>query len=355
MYADDAVLISRTANGLQLLMDNFTSFMTEKHLKINLSKTLVMSCGKRKSRIKTHYIDGVCIERTSTFSYLGILFNSKGTWNSHINLCKLKFVKSVEAIFRFSQKIGKKPVREILKLYGSKCITGTCYGGALWGMSDITPLQTLENQFLRRLLAVPTSTATIILHRETDTPYISDLISVAALTLWHRIWTREETHFTRDIILDCLIQDYCKKISWLNYIYDILKECNLAANFKIPEAIQYFTRRELKKRLFENRATSRDMAQSTKTCITSYLEGPLFPGIQPYLIFTTNIQYRFYFTRLRLNTLHYQVAFPKMGKWSVNLPKCPCDGRSPQTTVHFLLFCHFYRDIRKKMSTSFYC
>lgn len=29
LYVDDAVLISRTANGLQSLMDNFTRFMTE--------------------------------------------------------------------------------------------------------------------------------------------------------------------------------------------------------------------------------------------------------------------------------------------------------------------------------------
>lgn len=57
---------------------------------------------------------------------------------------QIKIHRLSEAIFRFSQKIGSKPVREILKLYGSKCISGVCYDGALWGRSDFTVLQTLE-------------------------------------------------------------------------------------------------------------------------------------------------------------------------------------------------------------------
>lgn len=90
--------------------------------------------------------------------------------------------------------------------------------GALWGQTDTLPLQILANNFLRRLLAVPASTPFIILHRETGTPYIHDLITIAALNLWHHMWTREETRFTRDIILDCLSPDRCKKIPWLSIL-----------------------------------------------------------------------------------------------------------------------------------------
>lgn len=70
-------------------------------------------------------------------------------------------------------------------------------------------------------------------------------------------------------------------------------------------------------------------------------------GIQPYLFMVRNTQQRFYLTRLRFGTLHFLIAFPKMGEWCRKLLNCPCDGKSRQSTLHFLLFCNFYRDIRK--------
>lgn len=92
---------------------------------------------------------------------------------------------------------------------------------------------------------------------------------------------------------------------------------------------------------------SRDEVLRSKTTVSFYLEGPIAIGIQPYLVFIANVQHRFYLTRLRLNTLHYLFAFPKRGKWCANLPKCPCDGRSTQSTLLLLLFCNFYKESRK--------
>lgn len=38
LYADDAVLISRTGNGLQHVIEGFTAYMEDKNMKINLKK-----------------------------------------------------------------------------------------------------------------------------------------------------------------------------------------------------------------------------------------------------------------------------------------------------------------------------
>lgn len=259
LYADDAVLITRTANGLQCLIEKFTQFMTEKDLLLNLTKTFVMTCGKNRARTRQHHVGVVKINRVSSFTYLGLFFNRNGTWGTHIKVSNLKILRTIEGIFRFVSKIGNKPTREILALYRSKSITTACYGAAIWGRSNTTSLQIQENKFLKRLLSVPSSTPNYIVHRELFVPYISDLISMAGLILWHGIWTKEETKFTKDIILDCLALDNCRKIPWLEYIYTLLKGCKVTLDRKEPSHIQDYSKKKLKLRFISSMELVREV------------------------------------------------------------------------------------------------
>ena len=52
LYADDTVLLSETANGLQNLLDNFEKYCDEWKLKVNINKTKVVVFSKRKSKIR---------------------------------------------------------------------------------------------------------------------------------------------------------------------------------------------------------------------------------------------------------------------------------------------------------------
>lgn len=66
-------------------------------------------------------------------------------------------------------------------------------------------------------------------------------------------------------------------------------------------------------------------------------------GMEPYLAWLPNMQDRFLFTRFRFNLLHHILGIPAGFTELVEQKgPCGCDHRSPQDTLHFVLFCPFY-------------
>lgn len=117
LYAGDAILISRTGNGLQLLIDGFTTYMEDKDMKINLKKTFTMTCRKGRPKRKTHYLKGIALAASESFTYLGVNFSSSDQMGTDVEAAKLKCIRSSEALCSFASKIGNKPIRELLAIY----------------------------------------------------------------------------------------------------------------------------------------------------------------------------------------------------------------------------------------------
>ena len=70
-------------------------------------------------------------------------------------------------------------------------------------------------------------------------------------------------------------------------------------------------------------------------------------GLQPYLYLSRFPYHQLLHVRLRLDYLPLMAGFPSGCFNLFDLPICPCDKVSKQSTVHILFFCHFYKDLRK--------
>ena len=83
-YADDLILISRSAAGLQKQLNILHSYSEKWLLKINLkkTKTLIFQKQNRKStRDKfSFFLNGIPIDKASQYNYLGIIFNTNGSF-----------------------------------------------------------------------------------------------------------------------------------------------------------------------------------------------------------------------------------------------------------------------------------
>lgn len=60
---------------------------------------------------------------------------------------------------------------------------GLCHLSGSLGLYPFKPLQVEENNFLKRLLCLPVSASTLVVHREAGLLYLEDLISVRPLLL----------------------------------------------------------------------------------------------------------------------------------------------------------------------------
>ena len=98
MFADDLVLLSETADGLQECINRLDAYCKKWSLNINLSKTKVIifnKGGHKISKFKFHLHNNK-IEIIQWYCYLGIIFSSCGTFTRaikalHDKACKAFF------------------------------------------------------------------------------------------------------------------------------------------------------------------------------------------------------------------------------------------------------------------------
>jgi hypothetical protein len=81
--ADDIVLMSQSANGLQKLLDNLKLLCDKWNLKVNIQKTKVMISNKSGKVLKGYNFsfEEQSLELVSEYKYLGIIFKPSGSFS----------------------------------------------------------------------------------------------------------------------------------------------------------------------------------------------------------------------------------------------------------------------------------
>ena len=115
-YADDLILISETATGLQICLDKLRDYTEKWDLKLNLKKTKIMvfNKGGRKNTIP-FFFGGNVVEQTTSYKYLGTIITDTG--NFKLNRSNLKR-KGLRASYIILKNIGwfSKP-QTAIRLY----------------------------------------------------------------------------------------------------------------------------------------------------------------------------------------------------------------------------------------------
>ena len=98
MYADDIVLLSKSAKGLQTLLCRLEDFCNKWNLKVNINKTKIIIFNKAGRVLKGYNFTygNILLEHVNEYKYLGIYFRSSGIFTQGIKyLCN----KALKAIF----------------------------------------------------------------------------------------------------------------------------------------------------------------------------------------------------------------------------------------------------------------
>lgn len=86
-------------------------------MKMNQTKSFVLVEGTKLTKYHTLSIEGWKLEIVDSFNYLGIIFNRKNTWLDIVFNRATVMEKSIVGIFRFTKKLGSKPLNVIKKIY----------------------------------------------------------------------------------------------------------------------------------------------------------------------------------------------------------------------------------------------
>lgn len=131
MYADDLIILSESASGLQCALDKLQSYCMKWKLLVNIDKSNVMIFNK-SGRIIDKYrftYDNFVIKITNEYTYLGIIFVPSGSFSKAISRLKEKASK---AYFKIRDNLLSDSSKCSLKLFYTLIQPILNYGCEVW-------------------------------------------------------------------------------------------------------------------------------------------------------------------------------------------------------------------------------
>ena len=151
MYADDLVLLSLSAGGLQGKLDKLNEYCQQWDLSINIKKTKVMLMSVKNGplpNVKLN-IGGTTIDWVDSYKYLGIEVHSNGDMLAATkNLC----VRGWKAAFKIKSTFKGLDVNPVMrmKLFDVLVKPIICYGSEVWGpLNNLSTCKSIDQLWIR--------------------------------------------------------------------------------------------------------------------------------------------------------------------------------------------------------------
>ena len=356
LYADDLILISHTAEGLQTALNTLSQFCNDWLLNINLKKTKVVIFQKklRKSTLNDHYfhINREKIETVSNYTYLGVNFTSNGNFRDNkINL-KEKTRRSIFATRRFLN-FSKLPIDVVNKIFDSLFLPILMYGSEVWGVYDKNDYNTWEKDIIERthvyfcklFLGVNKQCPNVACRNELGRLSLKAKIDINIIKFWLHLESLPEDNIAKQCLY--LSKEMTDK-NQLSIMQRVNSLCNLS-NLNISNLnIHNFTERI---RLNVNKTSTNHQLNLLN----------LNKKLKFYSIFKQdchktdsldsikNVRHKKQINTFRLGNHNLRIETGRHNKTPENLRTCYlCNSNQIEDESHFLFSCEHYHDTRKK-------
>jgi exonuclease III len=371
LWADDMLLLSETAEGLQQCLDTLHKFCNTWQLEVNITKSNVMIVKKTKTENPVFYLGKHIIPPTDKYTYLGCTINSKGTFS---DTREELFKKSLKALFKLNQSFsGATPPPNLFnKLFDTMIKPILLYNSEIWS-SDLSnkakkrdlnsffndnekeSFELLHNKFCKMNLQVGRKSTNIACKGELGRfPMIVD-INTQVLKYWQRL---DNLPSDRTLLLDAY--EYCKsasaqgKSSWLDYPNTIVehnKMQNLVNDSKQLSPKVFSTK--IKNSLSNNYVAYYTKKLNESEKLTFFKDIKREYRLSPYLNTIKNINFRKTITKLRISAhkLEIETGRYKRPRLDRELRICRLCDKDMGDELHFLCKCPLLQKQRQLLFT----
>jgi hypothetical protein len=136
MYADDLVLCSRTADGLQRCLDCIFNYCKKWRLRVNLDKTKIIVFNKRVVPTRIFKYGTEQVEIVNEYVYLGLKITKSGSFTSGVRHLSTKGSKCLMAIMKTCKSDYGTDARYLIKLFDTAIKPILLYSSEVYGMFD---------------------------------------------------------------------------------------------------------------------------------------------------------------------------------------------------------------------------
>jgi hypothetical protein len=236
MFADDIVLMSETAEGLQNCLNKLSWYCNKWGLTVNTLKTKVVIFNKGGHKIKkfSFMYENMAIEICQHYTYLGITFSACGTFNKAL---KDIVCKASKVFYKLKQYDTRDNALLTMKLFDSLVTPVLSYGCEIWAPFTLKNMndgnfmvyaekceaEKLNIKLCKYILGVGKYTTNAAVKGELGRfPLMINMLS-QTFNYWTRICQLSTCNIVKISYLDNLCCNVTKGKYWSGVIFDILK------------------------------------------------------------------------------------------------------------------------------------
>ena len=365
MYADDIVLMSSSAEGLQVAINKLQLYLSEWHLELNTSKSKIIIFNKSGRKLKQYkfFFNKQDLEIVTEYRYLGTVIKASGI----IDIKNLSH-KGMKALFAMKQKLSSREINvEIgMKLFESMIRPIITYGSEIWGPSHIKFNKVSEDNDLescydkncydslairhfKYLSHVHKNSTNLAVRGELGAYPIDIYIMVHLIKYWLHLLQSDK----KSLAFKCMNEQLQKEDShWILSIKKILYMCGFQhvwinkSTFSI-EKLAFALKRKLEskyKTWWKSKIDESNKLEFYKTIKHDF-------SLERYLLLPLDSKVKRRFTQLRISAHRLCIEIARYSR-----PKLPRENRfcfSSKNAVedkkHFLFHCKEYNSLRENL------
>ena len=361
LYADDAVLFSKSAETLQNMLNRLHTYSSIWGLKVNTEKTKIMIFEKGPKTYIDIFYNDILLEVVDSFKYLGTMFFKNGSWNRTQKYIADYALFALHKLNKLFQNITL-PDSEKFKLFD--CLVGSVlsYSSEVWGFHKAPDIERVHTRFCRSLLGVKKSTNLSAIYCELGRKPLALFRKLRIIRYWMNLihtdnsLLRDTYNMLRD---DAMNNNSYAGSNWAYNVKTMLDNLGLSFLWDNQDIIDKSQYSVIKTQLFDNATQELLTSINISDKLDTYSSFKYDTEYEPYLKFINNKKYKFALSRLRLSSHGLAV---ETGRYNRN-PRIPranrlclrCNMRMVEDEYHFLLVCPLYADIRRKYLAPYYC
>ena len=356
LWADDLVLLSDSASGLQRQLDGLLEFCSKYQMIVNELKTKVMIYGKPTEDI--FKFNGKSLDIVSEYKYLGVIFNNTVNLKANIfkNMIQYIAIKSRKACFATTRKcasVGFLTPKVATMLFDSFVSSVMNYASEIWGRTTETDaIEKIQLRYMKFILGVKQSTCSLALYGElgrfpVHLKHMSNLVAywIRLLKLPDNSLVKRSYHLLLDL-------DNSGFKTWAGKIREILTEFNMEKYWEDQVATRNISKEfvALFKETVFNRYRNQwynDMTKYPK--MRTYIKFKQDLRMETYLLEIRDFKLRRNLSKLRLSSHKLEIETGRYNNITIEQRICRnCDKNCVEDEEHALIHCPSYSSTRAR-------
>lgn len=352
LLADDVVLLSETAIGLQTQLNNLHRAACSLELKVNLNKSNIIvfrKGGYLAARERWTY-DNLVMPVVNAYKYLGILFSTKLSFTATCIDLSSKGKNAVLCILRQLRNLNNDSLSLFLKLFDLQVQPIVQYGAELWGLdTSACHIEKVHLFALKKFLGIEMRTPNDLVYGETNRYPIYINSTIRCIRYWLKLTRMDNHRLPRKAYRMLHDLDEKGKRNWASNIRCKLYQYGFGyvwMNQGVQEIKQFLI--EFKERLivcrwqeWNSHKEDSDRFEMYRTFCTNH-------EVKTYLQISLDKHLKFIMARFRLGISEIAQHYYRYRKHTVDELNCPLCRSGVEDELHFILCCPALSKLREQ-------